>query len=218
MGLTGSFFFVQNKGTTLEQLQETLNTQPFLQPRKLYSFADPPKLSPGALLAYQSTAAWFPVYEDGLNDDDEHNAMELSRAFGVPAFAFGVMDSDILFVTYCDAAQEITRQWTKGNSPGMLETYFGPEDPETWMKELRESFGDDVPEELVAPPTRSPQTLPDFLLDFGDPDQLRAAWEEDVVFAEDRAYTLCTLIGTVPLFCEAELPEGWQTLYPIGQK
>ena len=49
-------------------------------------------------------------------------------------------------------------------------------------------------------------------------DQLRAAWEEDVVFAEDRAYTLCTLIGTVPLFCEAELPEGWQTLYPIGQK
>ena len=49
-------------------------------------------------------------------------------------------------------------------------------------------------------------------------DQLRAAWEEDVAFAEDRAYTLCTLIGTVPLFCEAELPEGWQILYPIGQK
>ena len=46
MGLTGSFFFVQNKGTTLEQLQETLNTQPFLQPRKLYSFAAPPPSCP----------------------------------------------------------------------------------------------------------------------------------------------------------------------------
>ena len=104
------------------------------------------------------------------------------------------MDSDILFVTYCDAARGIDKSYLCPNSPHTEEAYGFEEDDYI-------------------------HSLPEFMLEFGDWARLRAAWEEEVVFADDRMYNLCEILGIRPIAFERDnIPQGYRAICRQGQK
>lgn len=154
-------------------------------------FGKRPQL-PSPVVAYRPDAPWLPFFDVDIcvgYNASSRDALRLSEAFGVPVLAFAIFDSDILFVSYCDAAKNISYDYAKPNLEGIMDEY----DTGVYQAEF-----------------------PQFLLDLCpkiSEEALREIWDGDEVFADDRMGKLCQVLGAVPFFCE-EIPEGFETVSP----
>lgn len=71
-----------------------------------------------AVIAYNACAKWLPFFEEKLCEGyiaSSKDAEKLSKIFGAPVLAFSIFDSDILFVSYSDAAKNIAYDFAKPN-------------------------------------------------------------------------------------------------------
>ena len=197
MGTTAEFFFLRNDGRTPEEWRAAMEEAAIFRPRewRLPHFNHREIIRPDPVLACRGDAPWLPVFDETLDYfSADPSMMPLSEAFGVPSFAFALMDSDILFVTYCDAARGIDRSYICPNSPRTEEAYGFEGDGYI-------------------------RSLPEFMLEFGDWARLRAAWEEEVVLADDRMNTLCEILGIRPIIFERDnIPEGYRAICLPQQK
>lgn len=128
--------------------------------------------APKTALAWSDEASWLPLFIESLCDGNVVSSADLrliSREFGAAVLAFAVMDSDALFVSFCDEAN------------GIYEDYIKPNFAE-YEEYDREVYRCAYPERL--------QEIG------GDPVQLRRIWQaDDYVFAEDRLDDMAALLG-----------------------
>lgn len=150
-------------------------------------FGARPKL-PSPMIAHRPDAPWLPFFNvdicEGYNASSR-DARKLSRLFGVPVLALSVYDSDILFVSYSDAAKGAEYDYAKPNSE--------------WMEEYdMETFRNEFPAFLLElRPTLTEE-------------KLREIWEADEVFADDRMYKLGKVMGLSPI--NGKVPEGFEVI------
>lgn len=161
----------------------------FMQEKSVdaFSFCNTPQL-PSPMIAYREDAPWLPFFDlnicDGYNASSK-DARRLSKAFGVPVLAFSIFDSDVLMVSYSDAAQNIAYDYAKPNFPEMEEYDTG-------------LFQAEFPQFLLELCPKTPEAT------------LRAIWDGDEVFADDRMYKLGEVLGLSPI--DTEVPEGFETI------
>lgn len=143
---------------------------------------------PSPMVAYREDAPWLPFFDvkkcEGCNASSK-DARRLSKAFGAPVLVFSIFDSDILFVSYSDAAKKIAYDHAKPNFEGMEEY-----DTERFQT-----------------------GFPRFLLELcpgASEEKLREIWDRDEVFADDRMYKLGDILGLSPI--NAEVPEGFEVI------
>lgn len=153
----------------------------------MFSFSDSPQL-PSPMIAYRENAPWLPFFDlnicDGYNASSK-DARRLSKAFGAPVLAISIFDSDVLMVSYCDAATNIAYDYAKPNFPEM-------EEYDTTL--YRAEF---------------PQFLVDLCPEASEK-KLKESWDGDEVFADDRMYKLGDILGLSPI--NAEIPEGFDVI------
>lgn len=141
----------------------------------------------GPVLAYRPDAKWLPLFEENLCEGyiaSSRDAEKLAKTFGTPALAFSIFDSDILFASYADPEKQLRADCAKPNIEG-----FDEYDTEQYKEEF-----------------------PQFLCAYGEEAALRAAWEGEEIFADDRMEKLCELIGAQVLYDASQLPQGFQRL------
>lgn len=129
--------------------------------------------APKAVLAYCESQRWLPLFIESLCDGYTVSSTDLktlSQQFNTPVFGFAIYDSDVLFVSYCDAQKDIAYDHAKPNFQG-----FEEYDSHLYT-----------------------QDFPTFMLDLCDAsrhEELLAAWnEEDMVFADDRLDKIADLL------------------------
>lgn len=150
-------------------------------------FLKRPRL-PSPMLAYRENVSWLPFFDEDIcecSTASSKDARRLSKAFGAPVLAISIFDSDILFVSYSDAAKGIAYDYAKPNIEGMEEY-----DTRLFQAEF-----------------------PQFLVDLcpGAPEEkLREIWDGDEVFADDRMYKLGEVLGLSPI--NGEVPEGFEII------
>ncbi len=150
-------------------------------------FGARPKL-PSPMVAYRPDAAWLPFFDvdvcEGYNATSR-DARKLSKVFGAPVLAFSIFDSDILMVSYCDAAKGVRYDCARPNMEGMEEY-----DTQTFRNER-----------------------PAFLLELCPAltrEKLTEIWEGDEVFADDRMDKLGEVLGLSPV--SGMIPEGFEVI------
>lgn len=210
MGMTMSFYYVRNTGFTKAELAELLQKrakrsggkfsglEKLMKPEMLAQFTKileetaESMHSDGAFIAYRDGEEWLPYFETGLCEGcaaSSEEAGKLSAAFGAPVLALAVFDSDVMTLSYADAANAVTYDYAKPNFDGFFEEY----DQELYSTEL-----------------------PEFLLGFcgaEQRDRLREIWEEpDLVFAEDRILRLTELLQIPIAEWAEEMPEGFEKI------
>lgn len=143
---------------------------------------------PSPMIGYCENAPWLPFFDvakcEGYNASSK-DARRLSKAFGTPVLAISIFDSDILLVSYSDAAKKIDYDYAKPNIEGM-------EEYDTGLFQ-----------------TEFPQFLVDFCPD-GSEEKLKEIWNGDEVFADDRMYKLGEVLGLAPI--NAKVPEGFEVI------
>ena len=144
-----------------------------------------------AVIAYSESAMWLPLFEETLCEGyiaSSRDAGELSELFGAPVMAFAIFDSDILFVSYSDAANGTAYDYAKPNSEGFEE--FDAE--------------------------RYSTAFPEFLLEFCGREELKAAWDKPgEVFADDRLGRISQLLQMELLYDGSHLPDGYRGIYAV---
>lgn len=143
---------------------------------------------PSPMAAYRRDAAWLPFFDrdicEGYNASSK-SIRRLSKAFHAPVLAFSIFDSDILMLSYCDAAENTACDYAKPNSDDMEEF-----DDETFQR-----------------------TFPQFLTGLcpgASEQELREIWDAEEDFADDRMIKLSEALGAVPVY--DELPEGFEAV------
>lgn len=150
-------------------------------------FGARPKL-PSPMIGYRPDALWLPLFGEHLCEGynaSSRDARKLSKTFGAPVLAFSIFDSDILMVSYSDAAKKVEYDFAKPNIEEMEEY-----DTEFFQNEL-----------------------PVFLLELCPAltrEKLTEIWEADEVFADDRMEKLGEVLGLTPIY--AEVPEGFEVI------
>ena len=146
------------------------------------------------LLAFREDARWLPYFQSWRCESclcSSRDLRELSQRFGTPVLGFSIFDSDVLFLSYCDAAKQVFYDYVKPNFPEMMEDF-------------------DAPDAQTGPPV--------FLLSLagyggaGQEEGLRRLtdiWEEELVFADDRMDGLLQFLGAQVIYDEEEIPEGY---------
>lgn len=150
-------------------------------------FGERPRL-PSPMIAYRADAVWLPYFDVNICEGytaSSRDARKLSDAFGVPVLAFAIFDSDILMVSYCDAAKGVEYDYAKPN-----------------VEEMEEYDMDRFRNE---PPTFLPELFPALT-----EEKLTEIWEGDEVFADDRMYKLEEILGLSSIF--EEPPEGFEVI------
>lgn len=144
---------------------------------------------PSPMIAYRPDATWLPFFDVDICegcDVSSRDARKLSKIFGAPVLALSILDSDILYLSYSDAAKNLVYDYIKPNVDGMMEAY-------------------DVEQSQAA--------LPSFLLELCPAlteEKLTEIWEADEVFADNRMYKLGEVMGLSPIFME--VPEGFEVI------
>lgn len=150
-------------------------------------FGARPKL-PSPMIGYRPDAPWLPLFGEHLCEGynaSSRDARKLSKTFGAPVLALSVFDSDILFVSYSDAAKGVEYDFAKPPCEG-YEEY----DTELYS-------------------TQFPQFLTQLCPALTE-EKLTEIWEADEVFADDQMYKLGEVMGLTPIF--AEVPEGFEVI------
>lgn len=141
------------------------------------------------VIAYKESAVWLPFFEENLCEGyiaSSRDAERLSEIFEVPVMAFAVFDSDVFFVSYGDAANQITCNYAKPNSEGF----------------------DEFDTELYS------TAFPEFLLEFCSRDELKTVWDRpDETFADDRMGEIAQLLQMELMYDSSHIPEGYQGIY-----
>ena len=218
MGTTRSFLLLQNREYTREELErcsvlrgEARPNRPavdifsqFLnsnfvrqmppEAQEIMRQMDKSGQDNRAVIAFQPEARWLPYFETWLCDGNivsSEDLQEVSEQFGTSVLAFAIFDSDILFVSYCDAERRVFYDFVKPNYSEMEEY-----DTEVYQ-----------------------EGLPSFLLSLdgednvqqmGDLQRLKDIWdEEDMVFADDRMHNLLQFLGMQVIYDENDIPEGF---------
>lgn len=150
-------------------------------------FGARPKL-PSPMIAYRPDEPWLPFFNvdicEGYNASSR-DARKLSRLFCAPVLALSVYDSDILLVSYSDAAKGVEYDYAKPNSE--------------WMEEYdMETFRNEFPAFLLE------------LCPMLTRERLAEIWEADEVFADDRMYKLGEVMSLSPI--NVEVPEGFEVI------
>lgn len=154
--------------------------------------ADDPSLFeerlPSPMLAYSPDAPWLPFFKERLCEGynaSSRDACRLSRKFKAPVLAFSLFDSDLLLVSYGDAARNIRYDCAKPNYAEMEEY-----DTELYKAEF-------------------PQFLTELFPDVSE-NTLREIWDAEEVFADDRMEKLCTVLRMVPIYDRD--PDGFEAV------
>lgn len=145
-------------------------------------------------LAYRADAKWLPYFITELCDGHNCSSRELlgtSERFQTPVLAFSIFDSDILFVSYCDAERRVFYDFVKPNYPD-AEEY----DPRVYK--------DDFPAFLLSLDEENR------VQQLGDIQKLKDIWNEaDMVFADDRMHNILQFLGMQVIYDENDIPEGF---------
>jgi len=179
MGKSGDYIGMLNNGVLYEELQNRLG--------KVVQEDD-------AIVAWKPDAKWLPYCDGSFCEPfgvGLKSAKQLSEKLGFPVLSFSVLDSDVLYLYYCDAISGVMGSWAKAN--------VGP----VWSM-----FSEDPADASFFPS----EDLPDFLLPFCDEKKLREVWESHYIFADDRLYDLCKLFNSEPIDDFDDLPEGFKKL------
>lgn len=150
-------------------------------------FGERPKL-PSPMIGYRPDAAWLPFFSVDICEGrtaSSKDARKLSKLFGVPVLALSIFDSDILFVSYSDAAKGVEYDFAKPPY----------EEYEEYDAEL---YSTQFPQFLI-------QLCPALT-----EEKLTEIWEADEVFADDRIYKLGEILGLSPI--NGEVPEGFEVI------
>ena len=143
---------------------------------------------PSPMIGYRPDAPWLPLFGEHLcegNNASSRDARKLSRLFCAPVLALSVYDSDILLVSYSDAAKGVEYDYAKPNSE--------------WMEEYdMETFRNEFPAFLLE------------LCPMLTRERLAEIWEADEVFADDRMYKLGEVMSLSPI--NVEVPEGFEVI------
>lgn len=174
---------------TAEQLAELQRSKEHMA--SIFKSSVPPR-GDKTVLAYHASARWLPFFDVNLCEGfiaSSKDAKRLSQIFEAPVLALALFDSDVFFVSYCDAERGIRYDFAKPNS--------------------------DEIEEFDAQQYKT--SFPEFLLEFcpaQSHEQLHACWEEqELVDADDRMEKIADLLSFAPLYSSDELPEGFQPIY-----
>lgn len=211
MGTTMAFYHIKNQDFSRGQLQEILgrsfpkkDDESFFDSLKLLlgdekaeilkaqMGQDDPSLFeeglPSPMVSYRPDAPWLPFFEERLCEGynaSSRDACRLSQKFKAPVLAFSLFDSDLLLVSYGDAAQDIRYDCAKPNYEEMEEF-----DTELYKAEF-----------------------PWFLVELCpgvSEDALREIWDAEEAFADDRMEKLCTALRMVPIYdC---VPDGFEPI------
>ena len=227
MGTTRSFLLLKNRGFTREELErcsalrsEARPSRPAVElfsqflnsnfvrqmppeAREIMRQLDKSGQSNRAVIAFRPEARWLPYFETWLCDGNivsSKDLQEVSEQFGTPVLAFALFDSDILFVSCCDAERQAFHDFVKPNYPEMEEY-----DTEIYQ-----------------------EGLPTFLLSLGGDDniqrlediqKLKDIWdEEDLAFADDRMHNLLQFLGMQVIYDETDIPEGFVPVAADGKE
>lgn len=218
MGTTRSFLLLKNRGFIREELEQSL---PRHMAREEAGAQEARRRMGQALgldkdglalldmlemftqshgvIAFREDARWLPYFITGLCDGHIVSSEELegtSEQFRTPVLAFALFDSDDLFVSYCDAAEQTFYDYAKPAFPEFKEY-----DTEVYQ-----------------------EGLPMFLLslDGGDNIQrmediqrLKNIWDEknEDLDADDRMHNLLKFLDMQVIYDENDIPEGF---VPIG--
>lgn len=218
MGTTMSYIQLRNRGFTVEELQTCLKAladdlksgayipdNPFRQMLEADLFpnsleilreiraAERDLLAGPPQIAFQPDAKWLPLFQAHLCDGNTlstQNLERLSKTFGTPVIAFNIFDSDALSLSCCDGAAGSCLDYVKPNWDGNTDYD---------MPHYRKDF-------------------PEFLNWLCPPEQradLRAVWDGEEIFADDRMWKLFELLGMEAIDPGAEhFPEGFEIVYP----
>lgn len=203
MGTTMAFYHIKNQGFSRDRLQEILGRSFPKKEKADESFFDSLKLllgdekaeilkaqteqddpslfeegPPSPMVAYRPDAPWLPFFEERLCEGynaSSRDACRLSRKFKAPVLAFSLFDSDLLLVSYGDAAQDIRYDCAKPNYEEMEEF-----DTELYKAEF-------------------PWFLAELCSGVSE-DALREIWDAEEDFADDRMEKLCTALRMEPIY------------------
>lgn len=214
MGTNAAFYCIQNKGLDRESLQARLTAFSTCQPpsrckqmleefvgqaalaeleaemaerQKLFGWHQPEAL-PQPRLGYRADAKWLPFFSQDLCEGQNvtsRDAAELSLTFGAPVLAFSIFESDVLYLSYADAACKVFYDYVKENYDGFDCMDIG----------------------------HFARSFPEFLTDFCGRDsrpKLLEIWEGEEVFADDRMEKLCDMLGAGLIFSAHHMPEGYE--------
>lgn len=212
MGTTRSYLLLKNRGFTPEALEQLIPLH-IAQEREsakkeqhrmaqrmglgeefFAMFAMLDNFKRHGAVAYREDARWLPYFTTELCDGHICSSKELvqtSELFQTSVLCFSVFDSDILFVSYCDAEKRIFYDYAKPNVPGDEEydTELYQEDLPTFLLSL--DGGDNV------------QRIEDV-------QKLKAIWDEEgLVDADDRMLNLLKFLGMQVVYDENDIPEGF---------
>lgn len=148
-----------------------------------------------AQAGFRADAAWLPFWQTWLCDGKVLSSGELGRlseAFRTPVLAFSLFDSDVLLVSYRDAAAGAAFDYAR----------LPWEDYEEYDDEIYQVGFPEFLAQLCPPEHR---------------EELRTAWETEEeydVFADDRMWKLMELLGMDVIDPRAErFPEGYEAVY-----
>lgn len=147
----------------------------------------------GTQVAFRPDAPWLPFWHTGMCEGSVRSSRDLRRlseAFGTPVLAFALFDSDVLFASYLDGAADEAYDCAKPNWEG-YEEY----DAETYRLGFPEFLA------RLCPPEER--------------ERLRAVWDGEEDFADDRMWKLMELLGMEVIDPKAErFPKGFQRVIP----
>ena len=148
-----------------------------------------------AVIGFAPSAKMLPFFNvnicEGYTASSKDTAA-LSEQFGTPVLALSVFDSDIMFVSYSDASSDVGYDYAKPN----IEDLEGFEEYDT------DVYSTGFPEFLLT------------MCSEAEHQKLREIWEsEEYLFAEDRLYDICQLIGGSIIYDEDDMPDGFEWIY-----
>ena len=145
------------------------------------------------VIAYKEDAGLLPFFEAGRCEGNIASSREngaLALCFKAPVLSFSVMDSDVLFVSYCDKEKGVAYDCARPNSPGREDEMY---DTDIYSSDF-----------------------PAFLLEYckePDREKLRQIWESDAyIFAEEKMEDVGGMLGVEFMYEEKDIPEGYEAL------
>ncbi len=144
------------------------------------------------IIAFNKEAKMLPLFKPHLCEGNNATTTEtdlMSEHFGAPVLAFSIYDSDVLFISYSDKAAGVAYNYAMPNYEEFEDYDF-------------EYFSREFPEFLLS------------FCDESDHQKLRDIWAKmDYIFADDRMFDICELIGANIIYGAEHNLEGFDTIH-----
>ena len=177
--------------------------------KKQDSFAYSPEIE-DMVIAYNPSATWLAFFETSLCEDNiasSNDVKVMSEAFGTPVIAFSLLDSDVLFASYCDSQNKVFCNHAKLNDDITEHEY---------MKEIYENHGVSDMYGMHGIDTEIYSTdSPTFILGHCNQqqqDDIKGIWETIEVFAEDKMEKIREFMQVKLLYNGNNIPDGYEAI------